>query len=71
MRNSDRQQFSYETFVAAMENDPRLQNIVTNYTQDKIELKQSEVDDLNQPQDGTDTVGQMAARATDVGASLR
>lgn len=70
MRNSDRQQFSYETFVAAMESDPRLQNIVTNYTKDKIEFKQSEVDDLNKPEQGADTVNQMATRATDVGATL-
>ena len=70
MRNSDKQQFSYETFVAAIESDPRLQNIVTNYTKDTIELKQSEVDDLNKTNPGADTVGQMAARATDVGATL-
>ena len=70
MRNSDRQQFSYETFVAAHDSDLRIQNLVKNFDKEKIDLKQSEVDDLGSPDAGGDTVGDMAARATDLGASL-
>lgn len=70
MRNSDRQQFSYETFVAAHDSDPRIQNLVKNFDQRKIDLKQSEVDDLGSSDAGSDTVGNMAAKATDLGSGL-
>lgn len=70
MRKAGIEQFSYETFVAAHETDTRLQNLVTNFDKDKIELKQSEVDDLKSVDQGADDISAMAKRATDVGADL-
>lgn len=70
MRSAGVQQFSYETFVAAHQSDPRLQNIVTNFNKDSIVFKQSEVDDLNAPQGDGNDVSQMAQRATDLGDKL-
>lgn len=71
MSNSDRQQFDFETFKAAYDSDPRIANVVTNFDQNKIEFKQSEVDDLpNQAASNTDVVGSMAAKATDLGNNL-
>ena len=71
MANSDRQQFDFETFKAAFDSDPRLKNVVTNFDQDKVEFKQSEVDDLGAVDAPTgDVVGDMAARATDLSAEL-
>jgi hypothetical protein len=71
MANSDRQQFDFETFKAAFDTDPRIKNVVTNFDQDKIDFKQSEVDDLGAASaPGGDAVGKMASKATDLGASL-
>jgi hypothetical protein len=70
MRSAGVQQFSYETFVAAHQADPRLKNIITNFNKTEINFKQSEVDDLNAPQSDDNDVSQMAKRATDVGATL-
>lgn len=70
MRSAGVQQFSYETFVAAHQSDPRLQKIVTNFNKDQIDFKQSEVDDLNAPQGDDNDVAQMAQRATDLGDKL-
>jgi len=70
LRKAGVQQFNYETFVAAHQSDEKLKNIVKNFDQTKIQFKQSEVDDLNAPQDGADDVSAMAKRATDVGDTL-
>jgi hypothetical protein len=70
MRSAGVQQFSYETFVAAHQSDPRLQSVVTNFNKDSISFKQSEVDDLNAPQDNANNVASMAQRATDLGDKL-
>jgi hypothetical protein len=54
--------------------DPRLKQLVTNFDKDKIEFKQSEVDDVaglpGNPGRPGDTVGNMAKNATDVGDKL-
>ena len=55
--------------------DPRIQALVTNFDQEKIEFKSSEVDDVagavpGNPGAPGDTVGNMAKNATDVGAEL-
>ena len=69
LRNAGVQQFSYETFAAAFEQDPRLQKLVNNYNSEEIVFKQpgmqGDTADTSQ-----DTVGQMAKRATNVGAPL-
>ena len=67
MQNQGRGQFNYETFKAAYDSDPRLQELVKNFDEDKIEFKSSEMDDLPQTKDGGgDTVNQMAKRAVDL-----
>ena len=46
MRNQGKGNFDYESFKAMYDADPRLQKLVTNFDKDKIEFKQSEVDDV-------------------------
>ena len=73
MRNTHNTEFSYDTFKAAYDSDPRIPKLVTNFDQEKIEFKQSEMDDVKskgEPGPKGDTVGQMAKNATDVGAEL-
>ena len=74
MQNQGRGQFDYETFKAAYDADPRLQELVKNFDKEKIELKQSEVDDVEglpgNPGRPSDEVGQMAKNATDLGDEL-
>jgi hypothetical protein len=74
MQNQGRGQFTYEVFKAAYDADPRLQAIITNFDQEKIEFKQSETDDVKniagQPGRPQDTVGNMAKNATDLGDNL-
>ena len=67
MQNQGRGQFNYEIFKAAYDTDPRLQELVKNFDEDKIEFKTSEMDDLPQSQNtNKDTVGDMAKRAVDL-----
>ena len=74
MRNQGKGNFDYEGFKAMYDADPRLQQLVTNFDQDKIEFKQSEVDDVEglpgNPGRPSDTVGNMAKNATDLGDEL-
>ena len=75
MRNQGKGNFDYDVFKAMYDADPRLQELVTNFDKDKIEFKQSEVDDVagavpGNPGRPSDTVGNMAKNATDVGAEL-
>jgi len=72
MKNTGRGQFTYDVFKAVYDADPRLQAIVKNFDKDKIELKQSEVDDVETKGEpgrpGADEVSKMAKNATDLGA---
>lgn len=74
MQNTGRNQFSYDVFKAAYDSDPKIQKIVKNFDQDKIELKTSEVDDVKDlpgnPGRPGDEVSKMAKNATDVGKDL-
>jgi hypothetical protein len=74
MRNQGKGNFDFETFKAMYDADPKLQQLVTNFDQDKIEFKQSEQDDVEGLPGNSgrpsDTVGNMAKNATDVGAEL-
>ena len=75
MRNQGKGNFDFESFKAMYDADPKIQQLVTNFDQDKIEFKQSEVDDVagaapGNPGRPSDTVGNMAKNATDVGAEL-
>tara|TARA_B100000780_G_C21010371_1_gene404579 strand:- start:551 stop:763 length:213 start_codon:yes stop_codon:yes gene_type:complete len=70
MQNTGRNQFDFDVFKAAYDSDPRLQSIVTNFDNEKIELKTSELDDVSgdaKQAGSTDTVGDMAKNATDLG----
>lgn len=68
MQNQGRGQFNYDVFKAAYDSDQKIQDIVSNFDDDKIELKTSEVDDVNAPSDKQDSnkVSSMAKRATDL-----
>jgi hypothetical protein len=71
MRNQGKGNFDFEGFKAMYDADPKIQALVTNFDQEKIEFKQSEMDDVVSPSGATgDTVGNMAKSATDVGAKL-
>jgi len=74
MQNQGIQQFNYDTFKAAYDADPRLQELVKNFDKNKIELKQSETDDVENlpgnPGRPSDTVNKMASNATDLGDDL-
>ena len=73
MRNQGKGNFDYDELKSMYDADPRLQQLVTNFDKEKIEFKQSEVDDVNvagQSGPKGDTVGNMAKNATDVGAEL-
>lgn len=72
MQNQGRGQFNYDVFKAAYDQDPKLQELITNFDQEKIEFKTSSVDDVanasgepGRPE--ADTVNQMAKNATDLG----
>lgn len=71
MQNQGRGQFTYEVFKAAYDADPKLQQLVTNFDQDKIEFKDSEMDDVGglpgNPGRPSDTVSKMAKSAVDLG----
>jgi len=71
MNNAQRQQFDYDVFTAIYDQNPKLQNLIKDFDQDSIQLKQSEADDLDRPDepdaDSDNSVGQMAQRATDLG----
>lgn len=60
--------FTYDSFKAAYDSDPRLQALVTNFDQNSIELKSSETDDLANPSKSgnANTVNQMAKNAVDL-----
>jgi hypothetical protein len=71
MRNQGKGNFDFDSFKAMYDADPKIQALVTNFDQEKIEFKNSEMDDLNTPAGATgNTVGNMAKRATDVGSGL-
>jgi hypothetical protein len=74
MQNQGKGQFTYDVFKAAYDADPKLQALVTNFDQEKIEFKGSEADDVanlpGAPGAPSNTVGGMAKNATDVGAKL-
>lgn len=78
MQNQGKGQFTFDVFKAAYDSDPRLKALVTNFDKEKIELKQSEMDDVDAAAtDGAaataadaNAVSNMAKSATDVGAKL-
>lgn len=67
MSNAESSQFTFDTFKAAYDQDPRIKAIVKNFDQNKIDIKNNEVDDLPSQQQGAeDAVGDMAKSAVDL-----
>lgn len=66
MANAEANQFTFDTFKAAYDQDTRIKGLVTNFDKNKIDMKSSEVDDLNAPEPGGDAVGKMAKNAVDL-----
>lgn len=68
MQNIGEKAFTYETFKAAYDTDPRIQEIVSDFNKEMISLKDSELDDLKRRRKKSkDDVSKMAKRATKVG----
>ena len=72
MQNMGGEAFVYDTFKNAYDSDPRIKEMVNNFSAAGIELKTKE--DAEQgatsAQDGSNTVSQMAKSATDLGDKL-
>lgn len=68
MQNIGEKAFTYETFKAAYDTDPRIQEIVTDFNKEMVSLKDSEMDDIKRKRKKADNdVEKMAKRATKVG----
>lgn len=71
MLNMGNPQFSYDSLKAAHDHDNRIKELIKDFTQDTVELKTSEVDDLKPTKKNPKTtVKQMAKKATDLGSKL-
>lgn len=72
MQNQSQGHFDFEVFKAAYDQDDRLQEIVTNFDDKKIELKQHDTDELSVGSDdmGDSKVAAMANRATNLDDTL-
>jgi len=71
MSNMGSPQFNYDTLKLAFDSDPRIAELISDFTQNLITLKTSEIDDINSaPTTSRTTVNQMAKRATDLGSKL-
>lgn len=67
MQNVGRGQFNYDVFQAAYDSDPRIQNIVSNFDEKKIDLKDKKLDNIKDPNSGGgDSVSSMAQSAVDL-----
>ena len=67
MQNMGKGNFTFDSFKAAYDSNPRFKTIVTNFDKDNIELKSDEMDDL--PAAGEpkpDAVNKMAKNAVDL-----
>jgi hypothetical protein len=67
MQNTGNQQFTYDSFKAAYDSDPKVKEIVKDFDQNTVTLKTSELDDIN-PSKGRskNKISQMAKRAVDL-----
>ena len=70
MQNQGRGSFDYDTFKAAYDSDPKLQELVKDFDQKQISFKKDEVDDLDNlpgnPGRPGNTVSKMAKNAVDL-----
>lgn len=69
MQNVGDQEFSFDLLKSAFDFDPRIQNIIKDFDQTSVTLKSDNDElDLASPNNSqTDTVKQMAQRATKLG----
>lgn len=65
MSNMEKEQFTYDIFKQAYDQDPAIQNLVKDFNEKGVKLGKDKDVDV-QPQTGGDTVSQMAKRATDL-----
>jgi hypothetical protein len=72
MQNMGGEAFVYGTFKNAYDSDPRVKEMIKDFSEEGITLKtkQDVEKGATSSADGGDTVGQMASRATDPGAPL-
>lgn len=71
MQNLGGEAFSYESFKNAFDSDPRVKEMVKNFSEAGIELKTKEDTGSSMGgAQGADTVSKMAQRATDLGSTL-
>jgi hypothetical protein len=72
MQNMGGESFVYETFKNAYDSDPRVKEMVKNFSEAGIELKTKEdaENGMQGGDEGGDKVAAMAKSATDVGAKL-
>ena len=68
MANVGAVQFSYDTLKAAYDSDPKISEIIADFTQETVTLKTSEVDDLKTKKKSRNKnkVSQMAKKAVDL-----
>lgn len=67
MQNIGNQQFTYDSFKAAYDSDPKVKEIVKDFDQQRVTLKTSEIDDINPSRTKSkNKVSQMAKRAVDI-----
>jgi hypothetical protein len=71
MENMGLPQFTYDSFTAAYEADPQIQELVDNFNSQGISMNSDDAEE--EPEQGNDdagdTVSQMAKSATDIGDS--
>lgn len=72
MQNIGSEAFSYGSFKTAYDSDPRIKELVKNFSEEGIQVKTKEDAENTMQGDKTndDTVAKMAQQATDVGAKL-
>jgi hypothetical protein len=68
MQNTGRGQFNYDVFKSIYDSDPKVKNLIKNFDQNQIDLKNDEMDDLpNGQKKDPQAVNKMAKRAVDLG----
>jgi hypothetical protein len=67
MQNIGSGQFTYDILKAAYDSDPRIAGIITDFDQEMVRLKSSEMDDLKPAKSkGKNKVKAMAKKAVDL-----
>lgn len=67
MQNVGSQQFSYDAFKAIYDKDPMIQRVIGDFDQNAIHFQKDELNTLGSDTPDSNTVSQMAQRATKLG----